>query len=80
MARELTYFFANGLVRHSVRIDTAKNQSTWSQSGAPRIAEIMAANAPIANHIDTSPGTMPSIISRTIIATSHTAVILNPPG
>jgi hypothetical protein len=41
------------------------------------MAESKAAKAPRANQMDTSPGTMPSITSSTIISTSHIAGILN---
>ena len=74
--KTIAYFLASGRVSSRVTIDTRKNHTSCSQNGAPSMDETMAASAPRANQMETSPGASPSMTSRIIADASHSTVML----
>ena len=62
--RLLIYFFTSGRVTAKAAIDTAKNHTSCSHSGAWNMAAMSAASAPTANQIVTRPAVRPSTIRK----------------
>ena len=65
--RLLIYFFTSGRVTAKAAIDTAKNHTSCSHSGAWNMAAMSAASAPTANQIVTRPAVRPSMIRKITI-------------